>query len=69
MAALREVACVHGKRITGCDRELRAHEIDAGDRLRDRMFDLQARVHLEEVETGAIVAVPSTRNSTVPALR
>ena len=37
--------------------ELRAHEIDAGHRLGDRVLDLQARVHLEEVER-RVVAVP-----------
>src|SRR6185436_6459709 len=30
--------------------QLPVHEIDAGDNLRDRMLDLKARVHLQEVE-------------------
>ena len=34
------------------DADLPAHEIDAGHHLRDRMLDLQPRVHLEEVERG-----------------
>jgi hypothetical protein len=36
--------------------DLRAHQIDAGHRFGDRMLDLQAGVHLEEVERGAVAA-------------
>src|SRR6187549_178039 len=32
------------------------HQIDAGHALCDGMLDLQARVHLEEIETGAVAA-------------
>ena len=39
------------------DRELGVDEIDAGDRFRDRVLDLQPRVHLEEVEA-RLVAGP-----------
>jgi len=34
----------------GADSQLLAHEIDAGDELRDRVLHLQARVQLDEVE-------------------
>ena len=37
------------------DAELRAREIDAGEQLRHRVLDLEARVHLDEVE--ALVCV------------
>ena len=36
-------------------RQLQRDEIDTGDHLGDRMFDLQAGVHLEEVETACFV--------------
>src|SRR3546814_2087888 len=32
-----------------------SHQIDAGDRLRDRMLDLQAGVHLDEIELAVLV--------------
>ena len=56
MAAWRQ----HGARIerqllAACDSNLLLHEIDAGHHLRDRMLDLQPRVHLEEVELAALV--------------
>src|SRR5919201_610618 len=35
------------------DAQLRLHEVDAGDELRDRVLDLDARVQLEEVEVAA----------------
>ena len=34
---------------------LPGHEVDAGHHLSDRMLDLQARVHLEEVEAAVLV--------------
>ena len=37
------------------DPQLPLHEIDARHHLRDRMLDLQARVHLEEVELAVLV--------------
>ena len=42
-----------------------SHEVEPGDHLGHRMLDLQARVHLQEVE----LAVAPKMNSTVPALR
>src|SRR5436190_3323133 len=50
VSALLQVALLPRQRLAGCDCKLRAHEIDVGDELRDRMLDLQARVHFEEVE-------------------
>ena len=57
------------QRLAGRDEQLRAHEIEAGDRFGDRMLDLQPRVHLEEVERAPRRPSPSSRNSIVPALR
>ena len=37
------------------DANLPLHEVDAGHELRDRMLDLEARVHLEEVELAVAV--------------
>ena len=50
VAALADRLLRPRQRLAGGDEQLRAHEIDAGDLLGDRMLDLQARVHLEEVE-------------------
>src|SRR5690606_6546204 len=37
------------------DRQLRLHDVDAGDHLGDRVLDLYARVHLDEVELAVLV--------------
>ncbi len=40
------------------DRQLQRHQVEAGDALGDRVLDLQARVHLQEVHTaGVLVSV------------
>ena len=70
VAALRERVLRPRQRLAGGDEQLRAHEVDAGHLLGHRMLDLQPRVHLEEIERRCVAVVePSTRNSTVPALR
>jgi hypothetical protein len=38
----------------GGDADLLAHQVDAGHRLGDRMLDLQAGVHLDEVELAVL---------------
>jgi hypothetical protein len=43
------------QRRAGGDADLLAHQVDAGDHLGDRMLDLQARVHLDEVELAVLV--------------
>ena len=48
--ALRQRRLRPWQRLAGRDAQLRVHQVDAGDRLRDRVLDLQPRVHLEEVE-------------------
>ena len=45
---------------------LRAHQIDAGDHLGDRVLDLNAWIYFDEVP---LAESTSKRNSTVPALR
>ena len=47
--AQQHVALLELERAVGGDLELPAHEVDARDELRDRVLDLDARVHLEEV--------------------
>ena len=49
VAAQQHVALLELERPAGGDLELPAHEVDARDQLRDRVLDLDARVHLEEV--------------------
>src|SRR5690606_41885654 len=44
------------ERLAGSDADLLAHQVDAGDRLGDRVLDLQPGVHLEEEElAGGVV--------------
>ena len=37
------------------DQQLLAHQVDAGDQFGHRMLDLDARVHLDEVEAAVLV--------------
>ena len=41
---------IERQRLAGGDLDLLAHEIEAGDQLGHRVLDLEARVHLHEVE-------------------
>ena len=41
--------------LAGGDHQLLAHQVDAGDHLGDRMLDLDAGVHLDEVEAAVLV--------------
>jgi hypothetical protein len=58
-------SCENRQLLAGRDADHLLHQVDAGDQLGHRMLHLQARVHLEEVE---VLVLPSTMNSTVPAL-
>ncbi len=49
-ALAADLALLERQRLAGGDAELPFDQIEAGDRLGDRMLDLQARVHLEEIE-------------------
>src|SRR5437762_2405742 len=49
------VALAIGQPLTRGDQQLRLHEIDAGDELGDGMLDLDARVHLDEVELPVLI--------------
>ena len=49
VAAQEHVALLELERQAGGDLELTAHDVDARDELGDRVLDLDARVHLEEV--------------------
>jgi hypothetical protein len=47
--------CSYGRALAGGDQELRLHEIDARDELGHRMLDLDAGVHLDEVELPVLI--------------
>ena len=51
----RDVVLREAQRLAGGDAQLLAHEVEAGDQLRDRVLDLQARVDLDEVEVAVAV--------------
>ena len=55
MALKAHILLTDGQRLAGCYAQLHLHEIKAGDRLGNRMLDLQARVHLHEVERARAV--------------
>ena len=44
------VGLLEGNRLARRDADLQGHEIEPGHRLRHRMLDLDAGVHLEEIE-------------------
>ena len=51
---LRVQRCV-GQRVAAGDRQLQFDQVEPGDHLGDRVFDLQACVHLEEREVAVAV--------------
>src|SRR5690606_2665601 len=51
-----DVVLVEGQRLAGCHGDLGLHQVDGGDQVGDRVFHLDAGVHLDEVEVA--VAVP-----------
>ena len=55
MAVERDVLLREGQRRAGGDADLLVHEVDPGDHLGDRMLDLDAGVHLDEVEFAVLV--------------
>ena len=52
---MREILLPAGQRLAGGDAQLPLDQILAGDHLGHRMLDLEARVHLHEVEGAALV--------------
>ena len=55
VTAQHDVGLGQGHRLAGGDPDLLADEIDAADHLADRVFDLQARVHLDEMKFAVLV--------------
>ena len=55
MAANLDVLLRIGQWFARCDQELRFDDVDAGDQFGDRVFDLHARVHLDEVELVVLI--------------
>ena len=50
VAAQLDVFLLEGQRLTLSDTDLEMNEVGAGDQLGDGMFDLEPRVHFEEIE-------------------
>src|SRR5665213_1730727 len=57
----RDVCLCKSKRFARCNAELPLHEIDARYQHRDGMFNLEARVHLEEVVLAVAIEEELTR--------
>src|SRR4051812_8284050 len=55
MAALHQVALSQRELVARGNADLFLHDVDPGDQLRHRVLDLQARVHLDEVELVVLV--------------
>src|SRR3546814_2636090 len=55
MAAEADVALLLLQRLAIGDADHFLDQVDAGDHLGDRMFDLDARVHLDEIEAAIFV--------------
>ena len=55
MARGLELGLGEGHRQAGGDADLLLHQVDVVDRLGDRVLDLQAGVHLDEVELAVLV--------------
>ena len=54
MAGEGDVLLGEAQRRAGGDPDLLAHDVDVGDHLGHRMLDLQARVHLDEIELAVL---------------
>src|SRR5258706_3132034 len=55
VAADLDLILLESQFFTRGDLQLRLHDIDAGDHLGDRMLDLDARVHLDEIKLAVLV--------------
>src|ERR1700693_4298802 len=55
MTAEPDVALTITQRLAGGDAQLLADDVDAADHLADRVLDLQARVHLDEIERAVLI--------------
>ena len=59
VAAPPDLVLAERQRLAGGDSELPLDQVDPGDRLGDRMLDLQPRIHLDEVEFPGLQPVRS----------
>ena len=55
VAAQRDVLLRERQRLAGGDADLQVHQVESGDQFGDRMLDLQARIHLEEIEIALLI--------------
>jgi hypothetical protein len=52
------VLLLQRERLAGGDAELEFDQVEAGDHLRDRVFNLEARVHFEEIDVRSLTPPP-----------
>ena len=55
MALQRDILLSNLQWLAGGDGDLIAHDIDGRDLLRHRMFDLEARIHFDEIEMALLI--------------
>src|SRR5450756_1423048 len=55
MAPEHYVTLLDWEPLAGGDADLRLHDVDAGDHFRHRVFDLQPRIHLDEIKFTVLV--------------
>ena len=67
--ALRDVLLAQAQRFASGDPDHLGHQIEAGDHLGHRVFDLDARVHLDEVERARAHRQRGTRPCRRPSSR
>ena len=54
MSTELDVFLAEGQLLTRSDADLLLHDVDAGDHLRDGVFNLHAGVHLDEIELAVL---------------
>ena len=69
VARERDVLLAIAERRAGGDADLLAHDVDAADHLRDRMLDLEPRVHLDEKELAVLIEEFERAGALVAELR
>jgi hypothetical protein len=69
MAAELDVALAEAQLLAGGDADLLLDDVDAGDHLGHRMLDLDARVHLDEVELAVLVQELERAGAAIADLR
>src|SRR5215467_650729 len=68
MAAELDILLPHRQFLSGCDADLLLDDVDTRDHLGHRVLDLDAGVHLDEVELAVLVEVLEGARSPIPDL-